>query len=185
MAREFEYPYTSLFEFNVEVDESGQPYAERKRAGRVVWLVFGLLVAGIAGWFLLSSDGPDWRQLSTAIPAVIGLFAIVGVAAELVFGSDRSRVIEDGGRYYLKMLTCSRWYVGAAGVALAATGVSTFLSVRAPDVLGSAGPQQGSSIVALAETIPFGEFVLLFVAVVLAVIALQKAVAGRLLIVQK
>lgn len=185
MPREFEYPYTDAFEFTVEVDESGQPYAERTTAGRIASSLVGLVVAAVAGWFLVSSGGPDGRLLSTGVPAVIGLFALVGVVVEALVGSSRSRVIEDGDRYYLKMLACNRWYVLAAGVALVGTGVVTFLGVRAPSILGSAGPQQGSSLVALAESVPFAEFGLLFVTVVLGVIALQKATAGRLLIVPK
>lgn len=185
MPREFEYPYTDAFEFTVEVDESGQPYAERTTAGRIASSLVGLVLAAVAGWFLVSSGGPDGRVLSTGVPAVIGLFALVGVVVEALVGSGRSRVIEHRDRYYLKMLACNRWYVLAAGVALIASGVATFLGVYAPDLLGSAGPRPESGLVTLAASVPFGEFVLLFVAVVLGVIALQKATSGQILIVPK
>lgn len=185
MAREFKSAFTDEFDFTVELDESGQPYVERGTGGRVGWMVLGLFVVGIVGWYLVSYEGSEGWLLSVATPAAIGAITLVGVVAEPIFGSDRSAVVEDKhGRFYLEMMTCSRWYVTAAGVGVLATGASMFLSVRAPDLV-SARPGRGSGLVSLAESVPLGEFVLLFVAVVVALYAFMKAYEGRMRIVEK
>lgn len=185
MEKEFRYPYTTVFQFTVQVDDSGQPYAERTRKGRIAWILLGLLIAGVSGWYVVSRGGLDGSLRQVAIPAGIGLFALVGVVVEPILGSDRSRVFEDGDRYYIQILPCSRWYLLAFGAGAIATGTLAFLRVRVPGLVRSAGPAPGSDSARLAEAIPFGEFVVMFVAVVVAVVALQKALEGRLLIVPK
>lgn len=183
MPREFEFALTDEFDIAVEEDESGGMYVERSTATRVAWMVFGLFVVAASAWFAVGYDGSEGPLLTVVTPSVIALFALAGVVAEPVFGSERSAVVESNGGYFLEMMTASRWYVAAASVAVLMTGVSMFLAVRAPGVVQTRGRRSG--MVSLAESLPFGEFVVLLAAGLLALWLLQRVRRGRMRIEPK
>lgn len=178
MAEVFEFVYTDEFDLRVESDESGELYVERTAAGRIAWMLLGLFVVAITVWFALRYEGTEGWLLTEATPAAIALFVVVGMVAEATVGTDRSAVFEEDGTYYLEMMPSSRWYVVAASVTVLSAGVSLFASVRAPGIAGSGGRRTG--LAALAESVPFGEFVVIAVAVVISLALLKKASSGRM-----
>lgn len=178
--REFEYAFAEESELHVEEDENGDLYVERGTATRIAWMLFGVFVAAIAGWFLLRYDGSEGWLLSVGTPSAIAVLALAGVVAEAVAGTERSAVVQEEGGYYLEMLSATRWYVGAASVAVLATGVSLFLDVRSGGATDSAG--RGRGLAALADGIPFGEFVVLLVTFLVSLLIVQKARDGRMAI---
>lgn len=178
MPNEFRFLLTDEFDIAVERDDSGDLFVERDVASRAAWMVLGLFVVCVCGWFVLRYDGGEGWFLSTATPALIALSSAVGVVAEPLVGSDRSGVVEADGAYYLEMMTSSRWYVAAASVGVLGAGVSLFLDVRAPGAVDAGGRRRG--VAALVESLPFGEFVVLAVAVAASLWLLNRVRTGRM-----
>lgn len=181
--KEFEFAFAEDSTLAVEQNEDGELYVERSTAGRVAWMLLGVSIAAIAGWFLLRYDGTETWLLSVGTPSAIAVLALIGVLAEVVTGSERSSVVLEDGGYYLEMMASSRWYVGAASIAVLTTGVSLFLNIRGPEATRSAG--RGSGLAAIADAVPLGEFVVLAVALLLSLLILQKAREGRMRIEPK
>lgn len=174
----YQYVHNDDTGFEVREDDAGDRYVERSALARGYWACIGLAIAGICGWFALEFDGPEGWLLTTATPATIAAFALGGVVAEATVGSDRSEIVRVGDTEYLEMLPSSRWYALSAAVAVVATAVSMFLAVQAPGLAGTDGRRGG--IVALADVVPLGEYLLLVVAALFSYGILKVAMKGRM-----
>lgn len=179
MSKTFEYPHLEDNEFTVEREDSGELYRDRPWRNRLAVVAFGLLLALGSVYFVWQFQRRGESLAVVLAPALIGVPAAVGVLAELIVGSDRSAVVERREKYYVEMMPVSRCIVSGLGIMAFFFGLALFQGARNGM---SGGSPRSRGLVALVSAIPFGEYLALLAAVVVAFVLLNMSRKGLALV---
>lgn len=162
MAAEYEYAY---FEggVTVERDDDGRRYVPRSRLKRALWMLFGLVFAGLVAFMLLVE-----MNLLTILFWGGGIVALLGgILAEPILGSTRSDVRETDEGVYVEMIPVTRGMATAAFLFATWWGLSMLFQLVSPTGAAQYARTTGWILV-LADVIPFGELLLGGVALLVA-----------------